>query len=65
MEIKMLKPKQNNKMYDILTYVKDIISQKFKEELKFTGQIEFIIHCKDGGVGDIEAHTKNKIKNNK
>lgn len=33
------------------------------EEPYFTGRIEFTIHCKDGGIGEVEAFSKNKIKN--
>jgi hypothetical protein len=60
-EIRIIEPILNDKILKTLAYMGSIIYEKLKEEKSFTGKIDFTIHCKDGGIGNIEAFSKNKI----
>lgn len=51
------------KILDALGYVYEIIELKLREETKFTGQVDFTFHFKDGGIGNVEAHSRNRLKN--
>lgn len=40
-----------------------LIQKLIQEEPTFTGQVDFTVHCRDGGIGSIDAFSKRKIKN--
>lgn len=50
----------------VMKEIGETLRQKLvEEEPTFTGKIDFTIHCKDGGIGSIEAFSKYDIKNGK
>lgn len=51
-------------IYIVMREIRETLIQKLvQEEPTFTGQIDFTIHCKKGGIGNIDAFSKRKIKN--
>lgn len=48
-----------------LQEIKEVLLQKFKEDPKFIGKINFTVNCYRGGIGNIEAHSWHEIKNGK
>lgn len=45
-----------------LKEIGEVLYQKFKEEGTFTGTIDFQVHCHHGGIGNVDAYSRQEIK---
>lgn len=53
------------KILRVSAEVLNVLLDKLSEEPDFTGQVEFTVHCRDGGIGNVEAFTRRKIVSEK
>lgn len=47
----------------IVKEIGEVLDQKLTEETAFTGKVDFTVHCHQGGIGNVEAFSRQGIKN--
>jgi len=60
-QLKDVKSVFGEKIWESIVDISKTLKSKFEEDPNFTGQINFTVNCKDGGIGNVSAHIPQKI----